>query len=101
MARRQPCQVVFAGKAHPRDDGGKELIARLHSDIQRLRGAIPMAFLPDYDIALARSRVSGADVWLNTPQPPLEASGTRWDEGGAQWRPEPERARRLVGGGLY
>jgi starch phosphorylase len=45
MARRQPCQVVFAGKAHPRDDGGKELIARLHSDIQRLRGAIPMAFL--------------------------------------------------------
>src|SRR5215471_7846015 len=47
MARRQPLQVVFAGKAHPRDDGGKELIARLYGDIQRLRGAIPVAFLPD------------------------------------------------------
>ena len=48
----------------------------MYGDIQRLRGAIPMAFLPDYDIALARKLVSGADVWLNTPQPPLEASGT-------------------------
>jgi glycogen phosphorylase len=76
MARRQPLQVVFAGKAHPRDEGGKELIARLHAEIQRLRGAIPMAFLPGYDIALARKLVSGADLWLNTPQPPLEASGT-------------------------
>jgi starch phosphorylase len=54
IARRQPLQVVFAGKAHPRDAGGKELIARLYGDIQHLRGAIPMAFLPDYDIALAR-----------------------------------------------
>ena len=44
MARRQPFQVVFAGKAHPRDDGGKELIARLYKEIQRLGGAVPMAF---------------------------------------------------------
>ena len=76
MARRQPLQVVFAGKSHPRDDGGKELITRLHDDIQRLCGTIPIAFLPGYDIALARKLVSGADIWLNTPQPPLEASGT-------------------------
>jgi glycogen phosphorylase len=76
IARHQPFQVVFAGKAHPRDEGGKELIARLYVEIQRLRGAVPMAFLPGYDIALARKLVSGADVWLNTPQPPLEASGT-------------------------
>jgi starch phosphorylase len=61
MAHRQPFQVVFAGKAHPRDEGGKELIARLYGDIERLRGAIPMAFLPDYDIALARKLVAGAD----------------------------------------
>jgi glycogen phosphorylase len=43
MKRRQPLQVVFAGKAHPRDDGGKELITRLHDDIQRLCGTIPIA----------------------------------------------------------
>ena len=48
----------------------------MYGDIERLRGAVPMAFLPDYDIALARKLVSGADLWLNTPQPPLEASGT-------------------------
>ena len=76
MARRQPFQVIFAGKAHPRDEGGKDLIARLYGDIERLRGAVPMALLPGYDIALARRLVSGADLWLNTPQPPLEASGT-------------------------
>jgi glycogen phosphorylase len=76
MARRLPFQVVFAGKAHPREDGGKELIARVYAEIQRLRGAVPMAFLPGYDIALARKLVSGGDVWLNTPKPPLEASGT-------------------------
>jgi starch phosphorylase len=76
IARRQPFQIVFAGKAHPRDQGGKELVARLYEDIQRLCGTVPMAFLPGYDIALARKLVSDADVWLNTPQPPLEASGT-------------------------
>ena len=65
--------VIFAGKAHPRDEGGKEFIARLQVDIQRLWGVVPIAFLPGYDFALARKLVSGADVWLNTPQPPLEA----------------------------
>ncbi len=76
IARRHPFQVVFAGKAHPRDQGGRELIARLHADIQRLHGSVRMAFLRDYDLGLARKLVAGADVWLNTPQPPLEASGT-------------------------
>ena len=51
---RQPFQVLFAGKAHPRDEGGKELIPAIH-DIQRLAGAVPMVFLPGYDIDLARS----------------------------------------------
>src|SRR5262249_49953254 len=69
MARRQPFQVVSAGKAPPRDDGGKELTARLYEEIQRLREAVPMAFLPGYDIAVARQLVSGADLWLNRPQP--------------------------------
>ena len=80
---------MFAGKAHPRDQSGKELVARLYEDIQRLCGTVPMAFLPGYDIALARKLVSGADVWLNTPQPPLEASGTSGMKAALQWRAEP------------
>lgn len=73
--RRYPFQLVMAGKAHPRDEGGKALIQRLHESLREL-SVIPMAFLPGYDMALARTLVSGADVWLNTPLPPMEASGT-------------------------
>lgn len=73
--RQCPFQLVMAGKAHPRDEGGKALIQRLHACLRELPD-IPMAFLPDYDMALARILVSGADVWLNTPLPPMEASGT-------------------------
>jgi starch phosphorylase len=76
IARAWPFQVVMAGKAHPRDGEGKALIERLHADIRQLAGTIPAAFLPNYDMALARYLVSGVDVWLNTPLPPLEASGT-------------------------
>jgi glycogen phosphorylase len=76
IARRWPFQVVMAGKAHARDADGKALIERLHADIRQLAGTIPAAFLPNYDMALARYLVSGVDVWLNTPLPPLEASGT-------------------------
>jgi starch phosphorylase len=74
--RAQPFQVVMAGKAHPRDDSGKALIRQIHDHMRRLRADIPMAFLPNYDMRLARVMVAGADVWLNTPLPPLEASGT-------------------------
>jgi glycogen phosphorylase len=76
IARDRPFQIVMAGKAHPRDDAGKRVIESLHAHIRALAGAIPMAFLPDYDMALALFMVSGADVWLNTPLRPLEASGT-------------------------
>jgi starch phosphorylase len=76
IARRWPFQVVMAGKAHPRDGDGKKLIERLHSDIAELADAVPAAFLPNYDMVSARHMVSGVDVWLNTPLPPLEASGT-------------------------
>jgi glycogen phosphorylase len=65
-----------AGKAHPRDLAGKEVIRRLHETISALRGRITAAFLADYDMALARTVVAGCDVWLNAPLPPLEASGT-------------------------
>jgi glycogen phosphorylase len=74
--RRYPFQVVFAGKAHPQDGTGKQAIEGIHRRIAELSGVLPIAFLPNYDMDLARHLVSGADVWLNTPLPPLEASGT-------------------------
>lgn len=76
IARGRPFQIVLAGKAHPRDEPGKRLIEQLHAYIRALNGSIPIAYLPDYDIALAQVLVAGADVWLNTPLPPFEASGT-------------------------
>lgn len=76
IAAVRPFQVVLAGKAHPRDEGGKRLIELLHRHVRELAGVIPMAYLPDYDLDTALAMVSGSDVWLNTPLPPLEASGT-------------------------
>ena len=76
IARRTSFQIVMAGKAHPRDGEGKRLIERLHAHVRELAGAVPAMFLPNYDMALARYLVAGVDVWLNTPLPPLEASGT-------------------------
>ena len=76
IARHWPFQVVLAGKAHPRDEGGKRLIELLHAHARTLSESIPVAYLPNYDMALAQTIVAGADVWLNTPQRPLEASGT-------------------------
>jgi starch phosphorylase len=76
IASRYPCQVVLAGKAHPRDDDGKRAIKQLHEIAERLRGKITCVFLPNYDMRMAKLMVAGADVWLNTPLPPMEASGT-------------------------
>ena len=72
----RPVQIVFAGKAHPADEPGKELLARIvaHARDPRLQGRV--AFVTGYDMALARLLVQGADVWLNNPRPPEEASGT-------------------------
>ncbi len=72
----RPVQLVFAGKAHPQDRGGKELIRSIihASRDSGLRGRV--VFLEDYDIRMARALVSGVDVWLNTPRRPYEASGT-------------------------
>lgn len=76
IARRQPFQLVFAGKAHPHDEPGKRLIEELHRHMAHLSNVIPMVFLPNYDMTMAATLVAGADVWLNTPLPPMEASGT-------------------------
>ncbi len=77
IARRTgSLQLVFAGKAHPRDDPGKEIIRRIFHLSRESRGELRIVYLEDYDLKLARLLTSGVDLWLNTPQPPLEASGT-------------------------
>jgi len=69
-------QLVFAGKAHPRDNDGKLLIQRIVQTGRSLAPEIPVAYLPNYDMCMAGLMTAGVDVWLNTPQPPQEASGT-------------------------
>ena len=76
LAARHPFQVVLAGKAHPHDSDGKDAIRKVYETATRLQGKITCVFLPGYDMQLAMTLVAGADVWLNTPLPPLEASGT-------------------------
>ncbi len=69
-------QIVFAGKAHPGDNVGKEFIQRIITQRDVLRPEVRIVYLDNYDMELAVLLTSGVDVWLNTPQPPLEASGT-------------------------
>jgi starch phosphorylase len=69
-------QVIYAGKAHPRDQGGKELIKRIFRSKQALENDIKIAYLEDYNMTLGAMITAGVDIWLNTPEPPLEASGT-------------------------
>lgn len=69
-------QVVYAGKAHPQDQPGKEIIQRIFAARAALGEDVPVAYLPEYDMALGQKITAGVDLWLNTPQPPLEASGT-------------------------
>ncbi len=76
IARKAPFQLVLSGKAHPADAGGKRLIEMLHSFKTRLAGELKLAYLPNYNMNVARLMAAGVDVWLNTPLPPLEASGT-------------------------
>jgi starch phosphorylase len=73
---QRPVQVVIAGKAHPADEGGKQLIQQMvrFADEPAVRHRI--VFLPDYDMELAQALVQGCDVWLNNPLRPLEACGT-------------------------
>jgi starch phosphorylase len=68
-----PLQVVVAGKAHPADDGGKDLMQTI---VELSKGTDRVVFLEDYDMGVARTLVQGCDVWLNTPRRPQEASGT-------------------------
>ncbi len=72
----RPVQIIFAGKAHPRDDAGKELIRQIASVIREPEYRRRMVFIEDYEMSVTRYLVQGADVWLNTPLRPNEASGT-------------------------
>lgn len=75
-AQAGPLQVVYAGKAHPQDQGGKDLIRRIFQAKEVLKRDIKIVYLQNYDLDLGKLITAGVDVWLNTPQPPLEASGT-------------------------
>jgi len=72
----RPVQLLFAGKAHPADEHGKDFIRRLVEFARRSEVRRRIVFLEDYDIELARRLIQGVDVWLNTPRRPMEASGT-------------------------
>lgn len=72
----RPVQFVFAGKAHPRDDAGKELIRHIVHATRDEALRTKVVFLEDYDMNMARYLVQGVDVWLNNPRRPMEASGT-------------------------
>jgi starch phosphorylase len=76
IARGRSLQIVLAGKAHPQDEEGKRLIQLLHERARALAGTVSVVFLPNYDLALAQLLVAGCDIWVNTPLPPMEASGT-------------------------
>jgi starch phosphorylase len=71
-----PFQLVFGGKAHPRDLGGKTLIQRVFEAAATLRGTVRVVYIEDYDLHWGKLVCSGVDLWLNTPQRPQEASGT-------------------------
>jgi glycogen phosphorylase len=76
IARKRPFQLVFAGLAHPSDSQGQSAIEEISRHVRQVADSIPAVFLSNYDIQVAARLVSGVDIWLNTPLPPLEASGT-------------------------
>ena len=76
IAQLYGLQLVFAGKAHPRDEHGKAGIAMVLTAAHELGDSVPIVYLEDYDLDVGLAMVAGSDLWLNTPQRPLEASGT-------------------------
>ncbi|MBN1105941.1 MAG: alpha-glucan family phosphorylase, partial [Deltaproteobacteria bacterium] len=75
-SEKVPVQIIFAGKAHPQDRPGKELIKQIIQTTNKETLRRHMVFLEDYDLDIARTMVQGVDIWLNTPRRPLEACGT-------------------------
>ena len=83
----QPVQIIFAGKAHPSDVGGAQLIQKVFNLAKNPEFAARVAFVEGYDQHMAQQMVRGVDVWLNNPLPPLEASGTSGMKAGANGVP--------------
>jgi glycogen phosphorylase len=71
-----PIQILYAGKAHPHDESGKDIIRSIFAAREKLSPRIALVYLEDYGMKLAALLTSGCDLWLNTPEPPMEASGT-------------------------
>ncbi|MFW6149374.1 MAG: alpha-glucan family phosphorylase, partial [Atribacterota bacterium] len=74
--RKGKIQLVFAGKAHPKDNSGKDLIHKIIYESQQIKEHIKIIYLENYDMDLGKILTSGVDLWLNTPRKPKEASGT-------------------------
>ena len=71
-----PLQLIFGGKAHPHDEGGKEIIRSIFRAAEQLKNVMRVIYLEEYDMEIAKYICSGVDLWLNTPKKPEEASGT-------------------------
>ncbi|EMR75112.1 alpha-glucan phosphorylase [Thermoplasmatales archaeon SCGC AB-540-F20] len=71
-----PIQIIYAGKAHPKDGRGKETIKRIFDTIKTLHGKVKATYIHNYDMTIGQMMTSGVDLWLNTPRRPREASGT-------------------------
>ena len=83
LASNQKIQIIFAGKAHPNDDIGQEIIDTINRQVRLAGLADSVVFMPNYSIDMAKVLVSGADIWLNTPRRSQEASGTSGMKAGA------------------
>ncbi len=97
---QRPIQIIFAGKAHPADEPGKQLIRKIANLRHDPRFAGRVVFVEDYDINVCRHLMQGVDVWLNNPRRPLEASGTSGEKAVLNGGAEPFDSRRLVGRSL-
>jgi len=71
-----PIQIIYAGKAHPKDGSGKESIKKIYDTMKSIGGKVNICFIQNYDISIGKMMTAGVDLWLNTPRRPKEASGT-------------------------
>ena len=71
-----PIQIIYAGKAHPKDGSGKESIKKIYNVMKTIGGKVKICFISNYDMTIGKIMTSGVDIWLNTPRRPKEASGT-------------------------
>ncbi len=71
-----PIQIIYAGKAHPKDESGKNAIKKIFEVMKTINGKVKIAFIQNYDMSIGKMMTAGVDLWLNTPRRPKEASGT-------------------------